>query len=223
MPLRTKRVRSLEAGSQPHGAGRRANFPVRVCAGEAGGHAGASSAGRTGLFPNKRCVREEAARPNPKARRRRKRPVATTVLYREAKAAPGYQCYSLYVSENATACIGYRRRQPGEGHGRKSDAREWPLESRRREIRPSGSMRGGVRRSLALRLSTRRLRLLYLGQGTPRRQLAPAQVGHRQRESPGRHFAANERGRVGLRAAADHLRVGPVLVRQEQAVAMRVA
>ena len=38
---------------------------------------------------------------------------------------------------------------------------EEPSESRMRENRPSGLMRGGARRSLALRLSTRPLRLLY--------------------------------------------------------------
>ena len=38
---------------------------------------------------------------------------------------------------------------------------EVPSESRMRENRPSGLMRGGARRSLALRLSTRPLRLLY--------------------------------------------------------------
>ena len=38
---------------------------------------------------------------------------------------------------------------------------EEPSESRMRENRPSGLMRGGARRSWALRLSTRPLRLLY--------------------------------------------------------------
>jgi len=42
-----------------------------------------------------------------------------------------------------------------------SPAVEAPSESRMRENRTSGLMRGGVRRSLALNLSIRRLRLLY--------------------------------------------------------------
>ena len=46
---------------------------------------------------------------------------------------------------------------------------EEPAESRRRENRPSGLMRGGARRSLALRLSTRPLRLLYSRGVSPRR------------------------------------------------------
>ena len=50
-----------------------------VCAGEAGCHAGASPAGRIGLFTTESCVREEAVRPNPKARRSLNRPVATIV------------------------------------------------------------------------------------------------------------------------------------------------
>lgn len=37
--------------------------------GEAVSHAGASPAGRIGRFTTESCVREEAARPNPKARR----------------------------------------------------------------------------------------------------------------------------------------------------------
>ena len=36
------------------------NFGVRVCAGEAECHAGASPAGRIGLFTTETCVREEA-------------------------------------------------------------------------------------------------------------------------------------------------------------------
>ena len=52
-------------------------FPA--CAGEAGCHAGESPAGRIRLFTTESCVREEAARPNPKARRRLNCPVATTV------------------------------------------------------------------------------------------------------------------------------------------------
>ena len=55
---------------------RGSNFGVRVCAGEAGCHAGASPAGRIRLFTTESCVREEAARPNPKARRRLNCPVA---------------------------------------------------------------------------------------------------------------------------------------------------
>jgi hypothetical protein len=54
-------------------------FSFRVCAGEAGGHAGGSPAGRIGLFTTESWVREEAARPNPKARPRLNCPVATTV------------------------------------------------------------------------------------------------------------------------------------------------
>src|SRR6266496_2027918 len=50
-----------------------------ACAGEAGCHAGESPAGRIGLFTTESCVRDEAARPNPKARRRLNCPVATTV------------------------------------------------------------------------------------------------------------------------------------------------
>ncbi len=65
------------------------------------------------------------------------------------------------VSRNAGACIGCPRGRRGRGRERRSAASEWPSESRMRENRPSGSMRGGVRRSLALRLSPRRLRLLY--------------------------------------------------------------
>jgi len=65
---------------QPHPrAGVLPNFGVQVCAGEAGCHAGASPAGRIGLFTTESCVREEAARPNPKARRRLNCPVVTTV------------------------------------------------------------------------------------------------------------------------------------------------
>ena len=52
---------------------------VPACAGEAGCHAGASPAGRIRLFTTESCVREEAARPNPKARRRLNCPVVTTV------------------------------------------------------------------------------------------------------------------------------------------------
>jgi hypothetical protein len=55
------------------------DFGVRVCAGEAGCHAGESPAGRIGLFTTESWVREEAARPNPKARSRLNCPVATTV------------------------------------------------------------------------------------------------------------------------------------------------
>ena len=55
------------------------NFGIRVCAGEAGCHAGESPAGRIGLFTTESWVREEAARPNPKARSRLNCPVATTV------------------------------------------------------------------------------------------------------------------------------------------------
>ncbi|MBI5386073.1 MAG: dihydrofolate reductase family protein, partial [Verrucomicrobia bacterium] len=47
----------------------------RVCAGEAGRHAGVSPAGRIGLFTTESWVWEEAARPNPKARPRLNRPV----------------------------------------------------------------------------------------------------------------------------------------------------
>ena len=54
-------------------------FGIRVCAGEAGCRAGASPAGRIGLFTTESRVREEAARPNPKARRGLNCPVATTV------------------------------------------------------------------------------------------------------------------------------------------------
>lgn len=54
-------------------------FRIRVCAGEAGCHAGASPAGRIGLFTTESWVREEAVRPNPKARPGLNCPVATTV------------------------------------------------------------------------------------------------------------------------------------------------
>ena len=57
--------------------------PVRsaysTCAGEAGCHAGESPAGRIRLFTTESCVREEAVRPNPKARRGLNCPVVTTV------------------------------------------------------------------------------------------------------------------------------------------------
>ena len=56
--------RNARGGRDPH------NFGIRVCAGEAGCHTGASPAGRIGLFTTESCVRDEAARPNPKARRR---------------------------------------------------------------------------------------------------------------------------------------------------------
>ncbi|MGA3144105.1 MAG: hypothetical protein ABSF10_13935, partial [Verrucomicrobiota bacterium] len=46
------------------------HFGFWVCAGEAGCHAGESPAGRIGLFTTESWVREEAARPNPKARSR---------------------------------------------------------------------------------------------------------------------------------------------------------
>ena len=52
---------------------------VPVCAGEAGCHAGESPAGRIRLFTTESCVREEAVRPNPKARRGLNCPVVTTV------------------------------------------------------------------------------------------------------------------------------------------------
>ena len=55
------------------------NFGVRVCAGEAGRHAGVSPAGRIRLFTTESWVWEEAARRNPKARPRLNCPVATTV------------------------------------------------------------------------------------------------------------------------------------------------
>jgi hypothetical protein len=58
---------------------RDSNFEIRVCAGEAGCHAGESPAGRIGLFTTESRVREEAARPNPKARPGLNCPVATTV------------------------------------------------------------------------------------------------------------------------------------------------
>ena len=48
------------------------------------------------------------------------------------------------------ACIGCRRRRRGNRRWRRSDAREWPPQSRMRENRPSGLMSGGARRSLAL-------------------------------------------------------------------------
>ena len=50
-----------------------------ACAGEAGCHAGESPAGRIRLFTTESCVREEAVRPNPKARRGLNCPVVTTV------------------------------------------------------------------------------------------------------------------------------------------------
>jgi len=50
-----------------------------VCAGEAVCHAGESPAGRIRLFTTESCVREEAARLNPKARRRLNCPVVMTV------------------------------------------------------------------------------------------------------------------------------------------------
>ncbi len=53
--------RNARGGRDPH------NFGIRVCAGEAGCHTGASPAGRIGLFTTESCVRDEAARPNPKA------------------------------------------------------------------------------------------------------------------------------------------------------------
>ena len=40
------------------------NIGVRVCAGEAGSHAGESPAGRIRRFATERDVRDEAARPN---------------------------------------------------------------------------------------------------------------------------------------------------------------
>ena len=55
------------------------NFGIRVCAGEAGCYAGASPAGRIGLFTTESWIWEEAARRNPKARSRLNRPVVTTV------------------------------------------------------------------------------------------------------------------------------------------------
>ena len=58
---------------------RRSDFGVRVCAGEAGCHAGESPAGRIGLFTTESRVREEAVRPNLKARPGLNCPVATTV------------------------------------------------------------------------------------------------------------------------------------------------
>jgi len=60
-------------------AGATVNFGFRACAGEAGCHAGESPVGRIGLFTTESWVREEAARPNPKARPRLNCPVATTV------------------------------------------------------------------------------------------------------------------------------------------------
>ena len=53
-------------------------------------------------------------------------------------------------SKNVMACIGCPRGRHGRRRGRRSDASEWPSESRMRENRPSGLMRGGVRRPLAL-------------------------------------------------------------------------
>jgi len=55
------------------------NCGFQVSADEAGCHAGASPAGRIGLFTTESCIREEAARPSPKARCRLNCPVATTV------------------------------------------------------------------------------------------------------------------------------------------------
>ena len=52
---------------------------IQACAGEAVCHAGESPVGRIRLFTTESCVREEAARRNPKARRRLNCPVATTV------------------------------------------------------------------------------------------------------------------------------------------------
>ena len=79
-PFRASRV--FREGAENGARGGRAPlfyFGVRVCAGEAGCHAGESPAGRIGLFTTESCVREEAARRNPKARHRLNCPGATTV------------------------------------------------------------------------------------------------------------------------------------------------
>ncbi|HEX7571265.1 MAG TPA: hypothetical protein VF492_12250 [Verrucomicrobiae bacterium] len=56
-----------------------AGIMIPLSAGEAGSHAGESPAGRIRLFTTESQVREEAARPNPKARPGLNCPVATTV------------------------------------------------------------------------------------------------------------------------------------------------
>jgi hypothetical protein len=66
-------------GFRPSDFFRFSSFGLRVCAGEAGCHAGENPAGRIGLFTTESWVREEAVRPNPKARPRLNCPVATTV------------------------------------------------------------------------------------------------------------------------------------------------